>query len=87
MSPEIINSKTYIGTDADLFAAGVTLFNLLTKESPFISTSKDDSFYKCIRKNRPDIFWKTHEKILENKGKKEALSEEVKDLITSMLQY
>jgi len=69
MAPEIATKKSYLATDADLFAAAVCLFTWVAQTMPFKKAEKEGAYYKCIAKKRPDIFWKSHTKKLASKGR------------------
>lgn len=86
MSPQILKrTDSYSPVSSDIFAAGVCLFAWVVGHMPFKEADKSDPYYKCIGKNRADIFWKCHDRRLQEKGKK-PLSQELKDLIAAMLQ-
>ena len=48
MSPEIHAKKPYVGTAADIFAAGIILFIMITGHPPFSRAMPTDNFYKFI---------------------------------------
>jgi serine/threonine protein kinase len=79
MTPEQLAGIKYCGRQADLFAAGVVLFTILTQCAPFGQASTKDSFYRYIAGNRPDKFWAFFKGVT-------TLSEDLKDLITGMFQ-
>lgn len=78
-APEITSASTakYMGAMADIFSLGVILFNLVTRLPPFNKAEISDSYYRLIASNRADVFWKYCQSF--------NLSEELKELITSML--
>ena len=80
MMPEIHQNKPYDGRQADLFAASVVLFIMLTGCPPFTKAAKSDIMYKCFTNDKIDLFWKFHEK-------NTPLSESLKDLLTKMFTY
>ena len=85
MAPEIISGNNYQGATVDLFALGVILFQMRGGCSPFDNlASKDDIFYKNFVKHKFDSFWKHTEKSKVSAGH---FSEDLKDLITSMLDF
>ena len=51
---------------------------MMTGSLPFTLAVPEDKFYKFLCKNRADLFWRYHSK--------SHLSNEFKDLLTSMLQ-
>jgi MAP/microtubule affinity-regulating kinase len=59
-SPELLMKKNYNGIMNDLFAAGVTLFILVSASAPFISATPNTGFYKFIALNYIDKFWAAH---------------------------
>ncbi len=64
----------------DLFAAGVTLFILMTGKAPFNNATPNTGLYQFIALNYPDKFWKVHDK-------KQKYSLQFKNLINSMLAF
>lgn len=52
--------KNYNGVMNDLFAAGVTLFILVTGHAPFITAAPHSGNYQFIALNYFEKFWKTH---------------------------
>lgn len=60
MAPEVLAGEPYRGEDADLFAASVILFILVTQHPPFIRAEETDRFYKAISNGRWDKFWDVH---------------------------
>lgn len=60
MAPEVIANKAYKGPEADLFAAAVILFILLTQHPPFIRAEPSDRYYSGIIAGQWDDFWAVH---------------------------
>lgn len=89
MAPEILEGKAYDGRQVDIFACGIILFIMVSRTPPFsmAKCEKDDAdqYYKHIYKNTSDKFWREHEKSGLKVDK--YFSEDLKDLIISMLQY
>jgi len=79
MAPEQHAKKAYSGKQADLFAMAVVLFMMITQCQPFDQAKVTDKYYRLIAGNKPEFFWKTFSKVTP-------VSEELKDLITGMLQ-
>ena len=81
MSPQITNrTGSYSPISSDIFAAAVCLFAMVCGYMPFKQATKDDPYYKCIIKNRLDIFWRSHDKKMQDKGRK-VISKELKELL------
>ena len=49
MSPEIVNKKEYLGSAADVWAAGVLLFVTLTGQVPFKAKTEQELFRKITK--------------------------------------
>ena len=79
MAPEIIGGKLYTGKNADLFALAVVLFIMVTGFQPFDNAKTNDTYYKFIAGNKPSLYWNIFKKVAP-------VSDELKDLITGMLQ-
>lgn len=77
MAPEILAKKQYVSAEADLFAAGIILFVLVTQHSPFSQADPNDRYYRLISQRRWDQFWKMYGK--------DTLSPEFKDLFEKMM--
>ena len=81
--PEYHLKTKYDGVQCDLFASAMILFIMVSGHPPFITAQPTDAFYRCIARNRIDIFWKTH-----SKNKSEGLefySDEFKELFGEMV--
>jgi len=52
---------------------------------PFTNAEPEDQYYKCIVKNKADLFWQAHSHT--KPGGESFYSPEFKDLITGMLQF
>ena len=85
MAPEIYKGVQYSGQCVDLFATGIILFIMVAQHPPFNAASAKDPHYKLISTNRHDVFWKVHTK--RKPGGIDFFSEELRDLISSMLAY
>lgn len=79
-SPEMLMKKNYNGLMNDLFAAGVTLFILITGKGPFINANPNCGNYQFIAYNYFEKFWSIYEK-------KKKLSKNFKSIINSMLAF
>ncbi|CAG9318615.1 unnamed protein product [Blepharisma stoltei] len=78
MAPEMLTSQPYQGPGVDIFAAGVILFIMTSKDPPFQRAVASDPHYKhLIRKEQR--FWQLH--------KKHQYSDELKSLLEGMLAY
>lgn len=80
-APEIVTGN-YIGTQVDIFAAGVILFIMLKGSPPFSSTNPDDRVYQLIKDKNYKHFWALHEK-----KHPKLFSANFKDLFISMVAY
>lgn len=82
MAPEI-QSKNYVGTQVDIFSAGVILFIMYTGTPPFEKTTSNDSYYRLIKEKNYITFWSAHSK------RKPAgfYTDDFKDLVNRMLEY
>ena len=79
MPPEQHAKKAYSGKQADLFALAIVLFMMITQCQPFDEARINDKLYRLIAGNKPQIFWRIFEKAVP-------MSDDLKDLITGMLQ-
>ena len=82
MAPEIWEKDGYNGFNVDIFAVGVILFYMVAGHPPFGNSLHTDPYYKPIRCNRADQFWKIHSQL---RPKEEAFSESFKNLVTLLL--
>jgi serine/threonine protein kinase len=89
MAPEILEGKYYAGESVDLFASGIILFILVAKGFPFHSAQPTETYYRMIKENRPDLFWKLHSKNWEkNNSYPESIgSEHFLNFLIGLLQY
>lgn len=78
-APELLLSKNY-GPQVDMFAMGVILFIMMTGYPPFKHAIKDDQWFRCIAKNRPEAFWKKHNDIFSG-------NDDLRNLLFGLLCY
>lgn len=57
LSPEMLEKKAYSGCDADLFALGVLIFIMRSKEKPFKLAQENDLHYYNFCRHRSELFW------------------------------
>ena len=57
MAPEILAGRNYDGRQTDIFAAGVTLFIMVTRSYPFEIANQNDQRFQYIANNDPKGFW------------------------------
>ena len=90
MAPEIHEGKKYSGSAADIFSAAVVLFAMVAGGHPFEKATMQDSKYLAIAKQEAEAFWDFFEqdwpKDAEN-PERQGPSQELKDLLTAMMQY
>ena len=82
MAPEIA-TKNYVGSEVDIFAAGVILFIMYTASPPFEKTTPEDSYYRFLREKNYNGFWNFHSK----RRPAGFFTDDFKDLIQRMLAY
>ena len=75
----------YKGTEVDIFALGVILFQLIFGRDPFFRAHPSDKFYKPFcDSNARDKLWNIYLKTMEIE-EREVAEGEVKDLVISMM--
>ena len=82
MAPEIVN-KNYIGTQVDIFSAGVILFIMYAGNPPFERSDQTDPYYQLLINKNYSIFWKAHSR----KCSHNFFTEEFKDLFIKMVAF
>jgi serine/threonine-protein kinase GIN4 len=85
-APEIHANLSYSAEKADLFAAGIVLFTLVTGHMPFASAMKDDKMYSFYIQNQRQAFWKFHKSVMKRKDTDFKFSKEFMNLIDKMLE-
>ena len=72
----------YKGVESDIFSLGVVLFNLMTGKVGFLTSKKNDNYYKLIINNNgnDELYWET----IKTQIKKE-FSKEFKELYFQMV--
>lgn len=79
MAPEIKEGKQYDGRQIDIFSTGVILFIIVQGIFPFKEAKKDEYFYNLLLQGKLETYWK--------KVGGQSLSDDFKDLITSIFSY
>jgi len=82
MAPEI-QTRSYVGTQVDIFSAGVILFIMYSGSPPFERAVPNDTYYKLIKEKNFTSFWASHSK----KRPAGFYSDDLRDLINGMLAY
>lgn len=82
MSPEILAETKYHTCDADIYAAAVTLFIMVTQNCPFLKAEAGDKNYSKILAGNWAEFWNTHYKFSSSEL---VLSKEFEDLFSKMI--
>jgi serine/threonine protein kinase len=81
-APEIFRNSAYNCQKVDIFALGVTLFNLVTSTYGFDEAQSSDTFYKLIAIRKYPEYWEKTSTIIKN-----TISEEFKNLYLKMVAY
>jgi len=77
MAPEVYAKKEYRCEQADLFGCAVTLFNLVTQQTPFTTADEQDKYYSHVINGEWKKYWQSQ--------KSSNLSKSFKDLIQKMI--
>jgi len=56
-APEVLARQPYDGIKADIFSLGQLLINLVTSQNGFLSSSKNDKYYRLIIEQNIDHYW------------------------------
>jgi serine/threonine protein kinase len=81
-APEIFRNSTLDCQKVDIFALGVTLFNLVTSTYGFDEAKISDKLYKLIAIRKYPEYWEKTSTIIKN-----TISEEFKNLYLKMVAY
>ena len=85
MSPEMrLSQKPFGGKEADMWAAGVCLFILLTGLSPITVAETSCPRFPLLNKKCDTLFWQGADQVLKNNGRP-IPSQTAKDLINQLL--
>ena len=82
MAPEI-PKKNYIGTQVDVFSAGVILFIMYAGHPPFEKSDSADPYYQLIVSKNYSLFWKAHSR----KRPANFFTDSFRDLFIRMVAY
>mmetsp|Transcript_507 Transcript_507/g.445 ORF Transcript_507/g.445 Transcript_507/m.445 type:complete len:315 (-) Transcript_507:255-1199(-) len=85
MTPEIYSGEKYSSQSADLFAAAIILFILISHHPPFECAISNNPHYNLIRMNQYNSFWKVHTRKKE-RGL-DFFSEDFRSLFMSMVAH
>jgi len=86
-APEIHLKRAFSVENADLFAAGIVLFTLVTGHMPFANASTTDEAYSFFIQKQQSTFWRFHKKIMRNKDANFKLNEDFADLMNKMFEF
>lgn len=86
-SPEMHEKSLFSVEKADLFAAGLVLFALVTGHMPFVKADKEDQAYRLFASGEKSVFWRFHKKLTKKKDPEFKLSDEFIDLAEKMFDY
>ena len=84
-APEIHKKQPFSGFGADIFAAGMLLFCMVTGHMPFIKAIEGDKVYDLLMAGDERGFWNLHQRIMEEHDQKFTFNKEFKDLMIKML--
>ena len=87
VSPEMWERKEYDGVKSDIFSLGVVLFNLVTGICGFDTSEVNDKYYKFIVEANSSGNYETYWDSIKFITDKIKLSEDFKNLYTSMVAY
>ena len=73
------------GASADVFAAAMVSFCMVTGHMPFSKAVEEDPLYNLLFKGNAKDFWKSHEKLLATENTKISISSTFQDLMNQML--
>jgi len=86
MAPEIYERRPYDGERVDVFALGVTMFIMMTRNPPFGAANRlNDRLYNLISTDNLAAFWRIHGGQLPEG--EEYFSAEFRDLFEKMTRY
>jgi len=83
LAPEITAEGEYDAFSADIFALGVTIFELFCGHSPFQRASLEDESYCLVMENKWEEFWALHEEICSYN--RVVLYTHIKELLQSLM--
>ena len=84
--PEVHAGSTYEGLAVDLFAAAILAFCMAIGHMPFSKAIESDSLYGLLVAGKAKQYWKVHEEILREHSGMKAINQDLKDLMTKMLE-
>ena len=84
-APEIHAGLPHSGEQADMFAAAIILFTMVTGHMPFSKATSEDRVYSLFLHGEQATFWAFHEKMMNQKVAGFKFSSEFKDLMSRML--
>jgi len=83
MCPQMLEGNIYNAVDADIFALGVLLFELVFNKRPFSKKENEEDLYKYIERKNYEAFWEKYNDIDEQFH----ISEKFKALFVKLVAY
>lgn len=83
--PEMHAARDFDAKEADLFAAAIMLFCMISGSMPFEKATESDALYKNFVNGSLETFWEFHEAVSSQHSSKQLFTEELKDLLEKML--
>ena len=83
-APEMHVSRKFDAKDADLFAAAIVLFCMISGSMPFVKATECDKLYSNFFNESTTSFWSFHETVSSGDSSEELFTEDLKDILEKM---
>ena len=86
-SPEMHEKVPHCPQSADLFAAGIILFAMVTGVDPFQTAEQKDPLYRLHIRREYDRFWNHYERFIQKQDAEFRFQKSFKDLLNQIWEY